>query len=160
MKLSLVRTAGWAAVCILILAGVSCDALNPAFVAQLGGDAGTAGPAPTGSIVLLVNNQTGRRVLVDYQLEITQAGGGQIAQTGSTPVPAAGYWAWTFDCDTVAVSLTSLSFLGTATQPGDDTVTAVIPLAVSRFSRPALQCGSVIFLNIPLIGSPTADLLP
>jgi hypothetical protein len=152
------RYAGWAALCVLAVTGVSCDILNPSFVGQLGGDAGNTGPSPTGSIVLIFNNQTTQRLALNYDLELSRAGEGVVTQTGSSLVTSTGYWTATFDCDTTGIILTGISIVS---DTGDDTGgTTDIALAVNEFRRPALQCGSVVFVNMPLIGSPTADLLP
>jgi hypothetical protein len=154
MTIRRLRSAAWAGAFILALtAGFSCDALNPAFVGQLGGDAGTVGPAPTGSIVLILNNQTPRRVALSYDLELSRAGQQTIVQADGSLVTGSGYWTATFDCDTSALILTGLAFID-----GEDE--EELPLAVNQFRRPALQCGSVVFVNVPLLGSPTADLLP
>lgn len=157
MTTSVVRSAAWAVLCALAVTGVSCDALNPAFVGQLGGDAGNVGPAPTGSIVLIFNNQTNRQLALNYELELLRAGQGMVTQTDGYLRTGPGYWTATFDCDTSAILLTGISILDAT---GDDDVAVDIELAVNEFRRPALQCGSVIFVNVPLIGSPTADLLP
>jgi len=148
------RTAAWASVFALAVTAFSCDALNPALVGQLGGNASTAGPAPTGSIVLIFNNQTARWLSLNYNLEISQAGRPTVLQEEHTLVVAPGaYWTVTFDCNTSAAILESITPVGTDDDDG-------MALAVNEFRRPALQCGSVIFVNVPLLGSPTADLLP
>lgn len=152
MKIRVMQTAAWAGVCCLALAAMSCDALNPALVGQLGGDAGTAGPTPTGSIVLLFNNQRNQSMALNYNLETILPGGGQTTGSGIVVSPK-GYFAVTLDCNTSAVILAGIV-------PVDSPDADPIPLAVNEFRRPALQCGSVISVNLPFLGSPTADLLP
>lgn len=160
MNISPVRSAGWAAACILTLAGIGCDALNPAFVTQLGGDAGASGPAPTGSIVLVLNNQTGQPIALTYDQETVQPGGETLLQEDAYLVVPVTYWTTTFDCNTTSVTLKSIDLLGTSGTLDPTNAAGSLPFAANTLTRPALQCGSVIFVNVPLIGSPTADLLP
>jgi hypothetical protein len=154
-KMSIPRylTAVLAALAVLALLGfASCDALNPALVGQLGGNTGGSGPEPTGSIILAINNQRPNPVEVSYSYEMIQPGGGVVtgSVTGGAPI---GTWGFTFDCNTSQIAIASIANVigGTAAEPE--------PLEIT-FQRPALQCGSVIFINVPAFGSPTADLLP
>ncbi|HOA73304.1 MAG TPA: hypothetical protein PL151_12105 [Phycisphaerae bacterium] len=143
--------AGWAGALILAFSSLSCDALNPALVGDLGGDAGSVGRGPTGSVVLVLNNQTSQELALQFDVKYTRAGEATTTQEAEFTAPAGGWWTMTLDCDTSAVILKQVAPVG-----GDDG----IPVAVNEFRRPALQCGSVIFVNVPLLGSPTADLLP
>lgn len=154
MTLKRPRTVAWMSVFFLALPHFSCDTLNPAFLGQLGGDAGTVSPAPTGSIVLVFNNQTARRMALTYDVELSVPGEAAMTQTENALVTDTGYWTATFDCNTSAIMLT-----GIVPMDGED-IDEGLTLAVNEFRRPALQCGSVVFVNLPLLGSPTADLLP
>jgi len=156
MTIRSLRSAAWAGLILLAVAGLSCDALNPAFVGQLGGNVAVAGPEPTGSIVLVFNNQRAELLALSYDLEVSRPG--EAAQTVTDGFLQAqnGYWTATFDCNVTAITLTGISEAGTTTQPANGGLT----LAVNEFRRPALVCGSVVFVNVPLVGSPTADLLP
>lgn len=159
MKIQALRAAAFAAVCCLSLAALSCDALNPALVGQLGGDAGSVNVDPTGSIVIVFNNQTNQEMALRYEADVIRPGGGTEIQPTTFTVAPASWWATTLDCYTSSVTLIGISTAVGATQPSDISPT-IIPIAANTFTRPALQCGSVIFVNLPLIGSPTADLLP
>lgn len=147
------RSVAWASAFLLAAVSFSCDALNPELVGQLGGDAGNAGPAPTGSIVLLFNNQTAQVLSLRYNVEFIRPGESAVLQQDSTATVSQGYFATTYDCDTSAIILNDIVAEG-----GEDDNT--LPLSVSELRRPALQCGSVVFVNVPLLGSPTVDLLP
>ncbi len=68
MKIRLAQTAVWAVACSCLTLGlISCDVLNPALVGQLGGDAGNTGPTPTGSIIVVFNNQTPQRLTLNLR---------------------------------------------------------------------------------------------
>jgi hypothetical protein len=153
-----VITAAGAAV---LLANLSCDALNPTFVNELGGNAIRSTPSPTGSIVIVFNNQRLLRLTMTYDLEMTVPGLAPQQITGATLSTDTGYWTATLDCYTTSIKITSITAAGTsASQPSTQPSVAGLTLATNTFAPPALQCGSVLFVIVPLLGSPTAELVP
>ncbi len=164
MTIRLLRSAALAGLLIVsVLACTSCDALNPAFVSQIGGSSGAAGPEPTGSIVLVFNNQRAQRFALSYDLTINRAGEQTVTASGGALEAETGYWTATFDCNTTAITLRGVVPISSssATQPASQPSTGTsLGLDGVEFSRPALQCGSVLFVNLPLVGSPTVDLFP
>ncbi len=141
---------------LLLVAATSCDVLNPGLVNDLGGDASASGPQPTGSILVVFSNQRGIPLSLSYTTIATRAGASYTkVHTTNTD---GGVWAMSHDCDTNSVAITGIaSNGGSTTQPSDGS--SDLELAIT-FEKPRLTCGSVIFVSVPLLGSPTADLLP
>lgn len=162
MTTRLLRSAAWAGLVIVsVLACTSCDMLNPAFVAQIGGNAGAAGPDPTGSIVVVFNNQRTQLVGLDHSVESSPPG--EQTRTHNSiigPVPT-GFWTVTYDCNTTKITINKVvpATQISTTQP-DQGLGESLGLDGMEFARPALQCGAVLFVNVPLVGPPTADLVP
>ena len=145
---------------VVLLADLSCDALNPTFVNQLGGNANAATPSPTGSIVVALNNQRGIPMILSYEIENTQPNG--VLKTSTFNLTSnGGLFMLTHDCNTSKITLTGLAgatVSGTAsTQPATSQPAGAIS---GTFAPPKLQCGSVIFVNVPLIGLATVSIVP
>jgi hypothetical protein len=165
MNIRCLRFAVRAAVCVVLAAaGLSCDALNPTFVNQIGGAAVQSVPEPNGSIAVVFNNQRPTSATLAYTITTTPPSGTSITTTvadtnlGGYPLIA------TYDCNTTKIAITGVS-LATTTQPSttqtSDTTTTGVPVALTAtFQAPNLQCGSVIFVNIPILGSPTVSIVP
>lgn len=158
MIIRTLRFALWAGgITLLLVAGISCDVLNPALVGDLGGNTTTTGPQPNGSVVVAFRNQRGIPLTLNYTFETTRAGAvTTTTQNFNNSGASMSLWAISHDCNTTKISITGIS-AGSSTDGG--TGTADLPLAIT-FEKPNLTCGSVVFVNVPLVGSPTAELLP
>lgn len=152
------------AACITVMmAGLSCDALNPSFVNQLGGNANVVSPKLAGSIVVVFNNQRSTPLQLSYETEITRPGDSAVTLGGGNIIPDSnlndppepGYFAVTLDCNTTMIKITGIGQIGS-----DEGGAGSLALASNEFRAPALQCGSVLFVNVPIFGSPTAELVP
>ena len=139
---------------------VSCDGLlSPEFRDYLGLDVVAGMPVPTGSIVILVNNQWPFGMVVDATVLHTPPG--KSPETHSTSIGVGGmrWFAVTYDCNTGSTSIDAL-FVEVIDENGEITLEEIESFAPIEFKPPALKCGSVILVNIPFIGSPTATLVP
>lgn len=134
--------AGAGLIALTVLTAHGCDVLNPAFVNQLGGSAARSGPQPTGSILVVVNNQTTSQIQLNYDQEVRRAGEGVVIYSGGFAIPAGTYFVFSSDCSTTGIIFTSLTVGGVD-----------VALAVNEFRAPALQCGSIVYVTIQGVGA-------
>lgn len=139
---------------LLIVAGTSCDVLNPALVGDLGGNPVNAGPQPGGSILVVLSNQRSTIITLNFDYEVVRSGGGVYTSESFINAPA-GNWPTALDCDTTTINIT-----GIEGEAAVDTQTGEALELVRTFERPDLQCGSVVFVTVPAIGPATAEIFP
>jgi hypothetical protein len=165
MMTRFLRLAAWVGCASLILtAGTSCDVLNPSLVNDLTGTASTSGPQPTGSILVAFNNQRGVALTLNYTVERNHSG--TVTTSTEKFGNSGGIWAVSYDCDTTKVAITGISTTSSSnstdttdtTDTSDTSTTTSLALSMT-FEPPALECGSVIYVNVPLLGSPTAEIV-
>lgn len=122
----------WVVVPVL-LGGLAC---NPEFVANLGGDPTNASGGVSGSILIVVNNQTAADVELSMTINRTNAGEATTTGTQTITVPQ-GYVIFSDDCSVRSITIDSLTVGG-----------ADVGLAANTFAPPALRCGSILFVTV------------
>ncbi|MCL2330729.1 MAG: hypothetical protein FWC56_05455 [Phycisphaerae bacterium] len=144
----------YAVLTVLTLAiGVMAVSCNPTFVDYWGLDPIPHLPDPTGSIVVVVNNQLPIRVVVETTTVHTPPGQSTTVSKFSIGM-GTGWWASTDDCNISSIKINSIS-----AETLDGNSQPIESFSPIEFRQPALQCGAVIFVNIPFTGVPTTELV-
>jgi hypothetical protein len=88
----------------------------------------------------------------------TNAPGGTLTSTDQSVTNAGGHPVMiTHDCNTTRIAITGLAGGTSTSQPATSQPSTGF---TATFQPPNLQCGSVIFVNVPILGTPTATVVP
>lgn len=143
---------GLVAVVWFVISG--CDILAPSFVDQLTGNAVPAGTEVSGSVLVVLNNLTPTGAILSYTYDLDVAGSSAVTTHTLTQTTSAGnYFVMSLPCPLARLAFTSLSLAGgsgtappvpTTQQTGSTGPT----LPTADYLPPALECGSVFFVNV------------